>query len=357
VNLPVFLRTLLLPVLMISNSLPGRSAEPVIETVALHDSPAIKTHETFGALQIKTDASITLSHCTDVTISCCDLRSIELSECTRVTIRNCWIHDSPHCGVQTFKCQDVVVEGCRIEHVATGVYAIESKDIAVTGNFTRNVQGPFPRGQMAQFDNVTGGKCVIRGNYAINEFGKSHPEDVINIYQSKGEEGAPIVIEDNYLVGDPAKGSEGKSKSGSGIMLADLGGAHLVCRHNVILSAGQVGLGVAGGTFIQVEDNLILGARSDVSNNGLYAWNQSKTPSGHVVIARNRVHWVDQHGEENSWWAGSGVSELQLVDNRFADEKLAEAIPAPPSEAPMPPHPYVTTDADGHSVIRVPWKQ
>jgi hypothetical protein len=335
-------------------------AEPVVQPVPLQASLAVriegKNHEAFDALRIKEDASIVLSHCTDITISCCDLHSIDLAECTHVIIRNCWIHDSPHCGVQTFHCQDVIVEGCRIEHVATGVYAVDSKDIQAAGNFVRNVQGPFPRGQMVQFDNVTGGKCAIRGNYAINEFGKSNPEDVINLYQSKGETGAPIVIEDNYLMGDPAKGSAGKSKTGSGIMLGDLGGAHLLCRRNIILSAGQVGLGVAGGTFIEVEDNLILGTRSEVSNNGLYAWNQSKVPSDHVVIARNRVNWVDQHGEQNPWWKGGGIGGLQVADNQFSDEKLAEVIPAPPSEAPFPPHPYVTNGSGDRAVIRLPWK-
>ncbi|MEI9894035.1 MAG: right-handed parallel beta-helix repeat-containing protein [Chthoniobacter sp.] len=343
-----------------AGAIPGPAAEPVVETVVLRPSPAIhaeeKNHETFDALQIQEDASIVLSHCTDITISCCDLRSIELVECSRVTIRNCWIHDSPHCGVQTYHAHDLVVEGCRLEQVATGVYAMDSKDIQVTGNFGRNVQGPFPRGQLAQFDNVTGAHCAIRGNYAIHDAGQSTPEDVINLYQSKGEAGAPILVEDNYLVGDPVKGSAGKSKTGSGIMLGDVGGAHLLCRHNVILSAGQVGIGVAGGTFITVEDNLILGTRSDVSNNGLYAWNQSKAPSHHIVIARNHISWIDRNGEETSWWDGGGIDDLKLADNHFADESLSAAIPAPPSKPPFPPHPYVTTDAAGHSVIRLPWK-
>ncbi|MDR3403508.1 MAG: right-handed parallel beta-helix repeat-containing protein [Chthoniobacter sp.] len=359
-NSSLFLRALMLPALVITTFATGRAAEPVVAAVALRDSPAIhlegKDHQTFDALHIQEDASVTLSHCSDITISCCNVHSVELVECARVTIRNCWIHDSARCGVQTYHCRDLVVEGCRLEHVATGVYAIDSQDIQVTGNFGRNVQGPFPRGQLAQFDNVSGAHCAIRGNYAINDASQSNPEDVINIYQSKGEAGAPILIEDNYLVGDPVKGSAGKSKTGSGIMLGDVGGTHLLCRRNVVLSAGQVGIGVAGGTFINVEDNLILGGRSDVSNNGLYAWNQSKAPSHHVVIARNRVSWFDRNGEETSWWNGGGIADQTLTDNQFADESLASAIPAPPSEAPFPPHPYVTTDTAGHGVIRLPWK-
>ena len=111
------------------------------------------------------------------------------------------------------------------------------------------MQGPFPRGQSVQFDKITGTNNVICRNYAINDCGKSHPEDSISLYMSAGEKDSPILIEDNYLTADPSKGSAGMSKSGSGIMLGDSGGAYLICRHNVVISAGQVGVGVAGGRF------------------------------------------------------------------------------------------------------------
>lgn len=347
-------------VLAMVSTLTIHAAAPAIESVPLHDSTALKlegqSHQTFDALQFKSDVSIALQSCADITISDCDLHSIELSGCEHVTVRNCWIHDSAHCGVQLYKCRHVLVEGCRIEKVPSGVYAMESSDVQVIGNFARNMQGPFPRGQLAQLNNVTGRENTIRGNYAINDKGRSHPEDVINIYMSRGEADAPIIVEDNYLVGDPRQGSSGKSKTGSGIMLADQGGAYQVCRHNIVLSAGQVGIGVAGGTFIRVEDNSILGARSEVSNTGLYAWNQSKAPSHDVFIAHNRVHWLDLHGEATDWWDGGGVSKLKQVDNHFADETLDSNIPAPPSQAPLPPRPHVSTDSAGHAVVCLPWK-
>ena len=234
-------------------------------------------------------------------ISACDLRSIELSGCKRVSIYNCFIHDSARCGIQTYQTQQLLVQGCRLERVSSGVYAIESREIQVVGNFARNMQGPFPRGQVTQLDNVTGPGNVIRGNYAINEYGKNHSEDVINIYMSSGTADSPIVVENNYVTADPVRGSEGMSKSGSGIMLGDQGGGHEICRGNVVVSAGQIGIGVAGGTSITVEKNVIYGAKSDVANNGLYAWNQSGKPCDHVSITGNRVRWMNQSGEDNSW--------------------------------------------------------
>jgi len=346
---------------MLSLRAEGEAApEPVIESVTLRKSGPIswegRQHETLDALRIEKDVSIRLAHCSDITISSCDLHSIDLAECKRITIRNCWIHDSKHPGVADYNSREVLVQGCRVETVSSGVYAVESQHVQVLGNFVRNVIGPMPRGQMVQFDNVTGRENIIRGNYAINERGKSHPEDVVSIYMSAGEAGSPILIEDNYFTGDPSEGSAGKSASGSGIMLADFGGAHLWCRRNVILSAGQVGIGVAGGSFIRVEDNVIFGSRSDVANVGLYAWNQSKRPSHDVAIARNRVEWLNHDGERNDWWDGGGIDKLHMEANEFGGRRLAADLPAAPSHAPMPPGPYTHRTAGGTLVVRIPWE-
>jgi hypothetical protein len=342
-------------------AMPGRATEAtVMEPVALIASPPIqwegKKHGTIDAKKIGGPLSIRLESCTGIIISACELNSVELIGCKDVTIRNCWIHDSARIAAEMGGCSRVTVEGCRIENVVSGVYAVDSQGIQVVGNFVRNVKGPFPRGQMAQFDTVTGTGNAVRDNYAINERGKSLAEDVINIFKSRGTAESPILIENNYLMGDPTEGSTDKSASGSGIMLGDFGGAHILCRKNVILSAGQVGLGVAGGTFIRVEDNLILGRKSNVSNTGLYVWNQSKLPSDHVTVVRNRVSWVNKDGEETSWWDGGGVQQLVQGENHFADVTLPDAVPAPPSRAPLPPKPWASVDAGGKAVVRLPWK-
>ena len=350
-----------LPVLFLSVMIAAQAADTfVIESIKLTNASAIewdgRSNETIDSLVIAKPVSILLRHCSNIVISGCDLRSIELVECRNIIIRNCWIHESAHPGVEVFKSGQVVIQGCRMESVPSGVYAIESKQIKVIGNFVRNVKGPFPRGQLAQFNKVSGEGNVIRGNYAINDDGQSSPEDVISLYASNGTESSPILIEDNYLTGDPRRGSSGKSKSGSGIMLGDSGGSYLTCRRNTITDAGQVGIGVAGGSFVRVENNLIYGHKSDVSNVGLYLWNQSGAPSTHVSILRNRVYWLNQRGEVNSWWNGSGVQEVEIRDNQFVDLTLEGALPPPPSHAPIPPQPWLTTNPDGTSIARFPWK-
>ena len=353
---------LLISFLTLSTIVSGRAAEAkvTVEAVKLTESPAIewkgKNNETLDAKIIGGPLSIRLENCSGIVISCCDLGSISMTGCKDITIRNCYIHDAPRRGVEISSSSKVRIEGCRIEHVSSGVYALNSQSIQVDGNFVLNVQGPMPQAQMAQYNKVSGPDNVVSNNHAINEHGKSKPEDVINIYQSSGTEASPILVEGNYLTGDPVDGSEGMSASGSGIMLGDGGGEHILCRKNVIISAGQVGLGVAGGRFIRVEGNIIYGKQSNASDCGLYVWNQSKKPSDHVTIVGNRVNWVNKTGANNSSWDAHNVEELEWIDNHLADATLPATLPAPPSKAPTPPKLCTSVTTSGATVARVPWK-
>ena len=334
-------------------------ATVTVESVKLTESPVIewkgKNNETIDAKIIGGPLSIRLVNCSGIVISCCDLGSISIDGCKDITIRNCWIHDVPRKGVEIAGSSKVRIEGCWIEHVSSGVYALNSQSIQVNGNFVRNVQGPMPQAQMTQFDKVSGPDNVVSGNYAINEHGKSKPEDVINIYQSSGTEASPILVENNYLTGDPVDGSEDKSGSGSGIMLGDNGGEHIICRKNVLISPGQVGIGVAGGRFIRVESNIIYGKQSNVSNVGLFVWNCGKKPSDHVSIVSNRVNWVNKKGANNSSWDAHNVKEVEWTDNHLTDTTLPATLPAPPSKAPTPPKLWTSVNASGTTVARVPW--
>ena len=315
--------------------------DQAVRPVTLQESPPISLREakevTIESKRIGGELSIELWRCQDITIIGCDLAGIYLTECERVTIRNCLLHDSVRNGVEIMNSKQVRIEGCRIENVSSAVYAQESQNIKVIGIFARNVKGPFPRGQMVQFNQVTGPGNAILNNHATNERGKSQPEDVISLYRSEGTPEEPILIAHNYLTGDPVHGSEDKSRSGSGIMLGDGGGAFQTCRNNIILSAGQAGIGVAGGHSLVIEDNLIVGIRSTVANVGLYLWNQSEGPGGRITVRRNRVHWINGEGTQNPFWDGGGFAEVVEEENQFGDASLIQELPAPP---PLPILPF-----------------
>ncbi len=259
--------------------------------------------------------SIVLTDCHGVVITGCDLNSIQLNGCTDVVIENNTVHDSDRVGVGLDECREVVVRGNRFSRVSSGVYAHRSSGVRVLSNRCEDVRGPMPRGQMVQFDKVTGSGNEVAFNLALNRFGQSRPEDVVSVYQSRGTPDAPIDVHHNLILGDPTRGSSGKSDSGSGIMLGDGGGAFQVARQNLLLSPGQVGIGVAGGEHIAVTGNLVRGAASDVSNVGIYAWNQSGKPGGNITVTDNAVHWTNADGVANDLWFGEGFGRVREAGN------------------------------------------
>ncbi len=295
---------------------------------------------TIRGLKIVADHSIVLDRCSDITIIACDVRSIVLTNCDDIRIVNSFIRNSRHVGVEIERCAGVLVQGNRIEKVSTGVYALQSQGVQVVGNFVQDVRGPLPRGQMVQFDKVTGPDNVIADNYARNRFGRSRVEDVISLYQSAGTPDSPIVVAANYIAGDPRRGSEGMSRSGSGIMLGDGGGAFVHCYDNVLVNPGQVGIGVAGGYLIAVENNVILSHASNVANVGLYLWNQSDSPGGDITVTGNQIAWRDRRGRSNPYWDGGGFWPIEVFDNHFNVANLLDPVPRPPSAAPRPPRPF-----------------
>jgi len=305
----------------------------------------------------KINAGITLENCENVTIACCEIGPLEapgidVSGSKGVKIVNCWIHDTgTKLGVRLYKCADVLVQGSRMERISTGVYALESTGVQVLGNYVEDVQGPMPRGQLSQFNNVTGEGNAVSHNYGVNFADKSHPEDMISLFKSEGTEKSPILIEKNYLVGDPEKGSENKSKSGSGIMLGDGGGRHLLCRENVLIGSGQVGIGICGGASITVEKNVLYGLASNVANVAVYVWNNSKTPgAADIVVRGNLAAWKNAKGGDSSFWQGGGFERVTVEKNEWDAWKYfkANGLPKPPSARPTPPVLY------GDALV--PWK-
>jgi hypothetical protein len=208
----------------------------------------------------------------------------------------------------------------RFESVSTGVYALDSSQIIVTHNRCLNVHGPFPRGQLAQFDKVTGGGNRINHNLALNILGKSYPEDVINIYKSSGTTDDPIQV-----IGNKIRGG-GPSGSGGGIMTGDSGGAYIVVKDNILVDPGQYGIAIAGGHHIQFFDNKVFGKKQSFTNVGIYVWNQSKTPSHDHTVKGNRVRWFNKSGTENPCWDSKNCGAVTGWDDNDWHEDLDERL-------------------------------
>ena len=150
--------------------------------------------------------------------------------------------------------------------------------------------------------------------------GNAVTEDLISLYRSTGTPKSPIKVLRNRLRGG------GRSPSGSGILLGDNGGSHQVAACNTLVEPGQVGIGVASGTNIDVLRNRLFHGPRPWSNLALYVWNQTPAaPCRNVRVEGNDVSWRNAEGESYGWWNGGGCGAVDRSGNDF-DAGLTGAI-------------------------------
>ena len=198
--------------------------------------------------------------------------------------------------------------------------------ITVRNNFAHDIDGRFSDGQdgfqpgkfrRVQFVQLNAVQSAPRVEIAWNRVENtpraSHVEDTINLYASSGVSGSPIRVHHNLINGayaaDPAA-----SYSGGGIMLGDGGGAYQEASDNTVLETSNYGIAVAGGNYMTIKNNTILGqgklpdgtlldADTDA---GLYLRDYKNDPAhivSSVVAVGNTVGWGNPSATNpNSRW-------------------------------------------------------
>jgi hypothetical protein len=229
--------------------------------------------------------------------------AIEIRDCNNITVRNCKILNARGEAVSIYNTSGVEVRDCYFENVRTGVYAVSSRGVKVRHNECKNVRGPMPRGQMVQFDKVSGPGNEISYNFALNDPKNSNPEDVINLFLSGGTETEPLIVMNNFITGG------GPSESGGGIMCGDGGDRSEYIRvlSNVLVNPGQYGIAVVSGRHITVEGNLVHSRRQPWSNVGIYCWSEKAKFFEHVHVRDNDVYWINKSGSANHGWLAPDV--------------------------------------------------
>lgn len=221
---------------------------------------------------------------------------IFLLNCYNITIKNCNLGPSLMTGVELHNCANIKVDSCVMSSISTGLYALNSSTIQFTNNEVENVQGPFPKGAMVQFDDVSGTGNRVLNNRCENISGQSNPEDVISMYKSNGTKADPIQITGNLIRGG------GPSRTGGGIMLGDNGGSYMIAENNILVNPGNYGMAIAGGNNLQIINNTIYSSETSVSNVGIYIWNQSSGGCSLNTISGNQVNWRMFNGQSNNSW-------------------------------------------------------
>jgi hypothetical protein len=232
---------------------------------------------------------------------------IELYECYNITIVHNKLSASSQTGISLFNCYNINIQHNHINNVSTAVYAenIHQGRIVVNNNQFLNMQGPYPRGQCVQFNNVNGPGNEICYNKCENIGGRSNPEDAINLYKSNGMPGSPIIIKGNWIRGG------GPSKSGGGIMLGDSGGSYQIALNNILVDPGQYGIAISGGDRNAIIANSIYGRAQRFTNVGLYVAGYNGAICTNSTVKLNRVNYFNNSQKANHSWIGPNTSKPQ----------------------------------------------
>lgn len=189
---------------------------------------------------------------------------------------------------------NVTVDSCVFSNIGTAVFATDCPlgGIKVNANQATNVIRTLPfNHDFCQFVRVHGGGNQIMYNRVLEIAGQSAPEDEINMYSSSGLAGDPIHIGYNYLEGG------GISKTGSGITIGDgnptnPGGSYILVDSNRLVNTGYIGIQVAGGTFMTIQNNLIYSSCFTWSHLGLGAGNFTGGAYNNITVQNNRINWT-----------------------------------------------------------------
>jgi hypothetical protein len=259
---------------------------------------------------------------------------ITMSNVTNVTIVNNQIGpcgaDATGVGINTYQSDYITIQNNNFNDVASALYAIDTPNgnIVFTNNYTTKVRGPYPRGQMVQLNNVSGTNNRILCNVSDQQLGGyrnssntyTGPEDHVSLYKSNGTAASPIEVAYNKIRG-------GGSPTGGGLMTGDNGGSYENVHHNILINPGQYGIAISGGTFIQMMNNRVYAVQNTWTNIGTYVWAQAGAACSNTTFQGNRVYYIKNTGEQNSYWNGGGCGTVNgEANNTLGDTTLSASM-------------------------------
>jgi hypothetical protein len=315
-----------------------------------------------------------------------------------ITIRNCTaVGENPNkpgkCAGRFLDDESfdrVRVEHCELNHTA-GIYLRDcigdakqndANTIAIIANHAFNIDGRISNGhdgylnfnlrtniqtgekesgfhevQFVQLDGVHSTPGIeIAWNQVFNEPGQSRVEDNVNLYNSSGMPGSPIMVHDNCIHGaynlDPTAIDKTDEKyhydwsyTGGGIMLGDGEAklasdrpAYIAAMDNVVIGTTNYGIAISAGHDISFQHNTIIssgllpnGQPIAAQNVGAYIWNVYKSnrtnPSTFTANGGrdNLIGWMKGKDRNDSWtpdaafWIGNTAIKAPITHQTEED--------------------------------------
>ncbi len=252
--------------------------------------------------------------------------AINIRSGRNITINNVHIRDTgsgdgnQNGAIRVANVRGLSVTNSHFERVTAGILPTESRGpIVIEGNTALNIGRNF-----VQLDQVRGEGIRVRYNSMERNgdelrAGASDVEDWISVHMVYGEPLDPAQISYNRARG------HGTSDSGAFIILGDGGGRYIIAEGNVGVRPGQVGIGIAGGRNIRINDNIMYSSNSEVSNVAFYSADITEAyECRYHTIQNNRANW-ENGVEQNNFWSDNEC-EVKEIGNIFPDFSISDQI-------------------------------
>jgi Right handed beta helix region len=277
-----------------------------------------------GQVIVTSGMTVTGLHITSTTGPCIIASGVHDVRITNNRIGPCG-PDAEGVGINLEDADTVRVDHNEFDDVASALYVYASRsDLVFDHNRATRIRGPFPRGQLVQFNAVSGSGNRIVCNISDQTVPGylAGPEDHVNMFASSGTAESPVVVAFNRIRGG------GPSGSGGGLLAGDNTSAYIDVTDNVLVDPGQYGLAIAGGTHIRLLRNRIYsGDVHSWSNVGLYLWNQSEPqPCSDHEVRGNQVFYAGPSGPNPAWNADNCGPVAGWDENVFGDATLDAAM-------------------------------
>jgi hypothetical protein len=256
---------------------------------------------------------------------------IMLSNCSNVHITNCRLVNSANYAIYLDNCTNVTIDHNFIGNTGFGIFMEYGQTAKINNNQIQNINGIDTQslGHAIQFDNVSGGGNQINNNQIENVAGVAlHPHDIINVHQSNGIVGDSIQVMGNWIRGGQTSLWPTLQSGAAGIVMGDDGGSYQVCRNNIVVNGGRVGIQAQGGIHIMVDHNQIYGTSLPNSLVGLAWGNWSGLPTSDVTYANNWVKWYNFDGSEVDHFENDQFGSVTLIANKWGANISASILPS-----------------------------
>ncbi len=256
---------------------------------------------------------------------------INLINCRNMHITRCRLVNSSSYAINLYNCSNITVDSCYIANVGFGVYAVNGcSSIKVNANQLLNINGINTSllGHAIQFNGVSGGGNQINNNRIENIDGQAvHPHDQINVFKSNGLPGDSIQVIGNWVRGGQTALWPTSGSGAAGIVVGDVGGSYQVCRNNIVVNGGRIGIQAQGGTHIKVDHNQIYGRSMPITQVGLAWGNWSGVSTSDVEYSYNKVRWYNFDGSPVHHYENNKNGAVTLIGNTWNADIDANILP------------------------------